>query len=221
MIKLTPALKKQITNDWAQAFPGLGVYKQMHMLRRVGPIVLGICLNRSAAGTTYRPIWHIHLLLKEDSALSLNLAMHYRSKNGSVSAIPVQWHANRFAAAVERMRTSALLPMEGDVYLSQVLDAYERWMKEPGNPVGSHNFEDRVLLCAWMNRLDAAAYFLREAEDWLRSRPDYMRERFGNIDEWLERVRQAASNRQELERILKVQVIAHKLDKLPTSEMLP
>jgi hypothetical protein len=38
---LTPAWKTKITADWSAAFPGLGVYKPLHLLRRAGPLLMG------------------------------------------------------------------------------------------------------------------------------------------------------------------------------------
>jgi hypothetical protein len=60
MIKLTPPLKRQITHAWNERFPQMGVFEPMWLMRRIGPVVQGICLNRSSTGTDYIPITHIY-----------------------------------------------------------------------------------------------------------------------------------------------------------------
>lgn len=58
-MKLTQYLQDKITEDWARLLPGLGIYKPMRLLRRVGPMLTGICLDRDSGNEAYRPTFHV------------------------------------------------------------------------------------------------------------------------------------------------------------------
>lgn len=55
---------RRVTKDWAVAFPGFAVWRPLHLLRRIGPAVQGICLDRSTSGDGYLPTAHVHALTK-------------------------------------------------------------------------------------------------------------------------------------------------------------
>jgi hypothetical protein len=62
MMKLTPALKKTITNDWRALAAQFATYKPMWLARRIGPLVQGICLDRDSSNAAYLPTLHVHCL---------------------------------------------------------------------------------------------------------------------------------------------------------------
>lgn len=72
--KLTPAIKKRITNDWHRLFPALGVYKPMHLLNRVGPLLIGILLEVKSGNHNYIPTFHVHNLTRPFPVVALGLA---------------------------------------------------------------------------------------------------------------------------------------------------
>jgi hypothetical protein len=52
--KLTRAVEKRITEDWAREFTGMGVYKRRWLMRRVGPLLIGVSLDRDSHGDLYK-----------------------------------------------------------------------------------------------------------------------------------------------------------------------
>lgn len=66
---LTAAAKKKITLDWSRLFPELGTYRPLHLLRRVGPLLQGIALERTSGNDLYRPMAHIHCLAQESTSV--------------------------------------------------------------------------------------------------------------------------------------------------------
>lgn len=220
MMTLTTSLRRKITEDWARSFPGLGIYKPLHLLRRAGPIVMGIALNRNEAGTHYKPTFHVHVLLKKAPAILLNLASPLRGRNGVADLIQVKWHEAKFQEAVERMRASCLLPMEGDIHFEQVLEAFDAWLRSEKWPYWPQVLEDRLLLCAWARRSEAFALFMRDAEATLRSWPLNVQQQIGGIEVWLEKVRKAAAELELLERNVADEIAAHKLERVPAAALL-
>src|SRR5436190_8831039 len=123
MTNTTSAQILQITKDWKDEFPSLGVYKPLHLLRRNGPLLSGICLDRTSSGDIYKPIFHYHCLLRSCPAISLSLAVQLKAANGTDASVSFRSHESSFAKSAEKMRALALLPLDGDITLRQFDEA--------------------------------------------------------------------------------------------------
>lgn len=149
--EFTRAAEKRITDDWQQEVPALGVYELRWLLRRVGPLLSGICLDRDSGGNVYMPKFHVHFMGKVFPGVSLTLCTQLRSeRSGGPDFIEVQWHKEKYQEAAARMVRQSLLPLEGDLSLEQVMDAYRRHMTTPlakRQPVLL--YRDMILLLAW------------------------------------------------------------------------
>ena len=80
MKKLTPAVKRKITLDWHDCFPEMGIYKPLHLLRRVGPLLIGILLERDRTADRYLPTFYVHNLAKHFPVITLTLASPLRTE---------------------------------------------------------------------------------------------------------------------------------------------
>ncbi len=148
---LTGPRERKITEDWQREIPSLGVYRPRWLLRRVGPLLVGICLDRDSSGDIYKPIFHVHCLGHPFPVVSLTLATQLRSKrSGGPSYVEVKWHEEKYLDAAARMVQQSLLPLEGDLRLDSVIDAYRRHM---ATPIGRRQlpmlYRDTVFLAVW------------------------------------------------------------------------
>lgn len=150
-VVLNPANEKQITDDWQREIPSLGIYKPRWLLRRVGPLLVGVCLDRDSGGDIYKPCFHVHFLGKAFACVSLTLCTQLRSeRSGGPSYVEVKWHEQKYKDAAARMIRQALLPLEGDLRLDQVIAAYRAHMETPlGKRQAAILYRDMVLLSAW------------------------------------------------------------------------
>src|SRR5262245_51892547 len=123
MKELTDGAKKQITCDWSAIFPSLGVYEPLNLLRRVGPLLIGIVLERDSSNCSYRPAFHVHNLGVESDSVSLILWSPLRTPKGAAETIDVKDHANRFKDAAQRLSNQAPLPFAGDLTIGQLIEA--------------------------------------------------------------------------------------------------
>ncbi|MBX3692646.1 hypothetical protein [Dokdonella sp.] len=214
MMKISAAQAKSITKDWQNEFPSLGVYKPLHLLRRCGPILVGLCLNRASSGDIYKPTFHSHCLLRQFPTISLSLAVQLKAANGTDAAVSVKFHESKLAESATKMRALALLPFEGDLKLSQFDDACAKWLRQQQSPYWPSVLEDRVLLHAWSG-VDFEKT-LREAEAILKSWPSFVTDKIGGTSGWLARVDGMAGDRNALEDTLASEIEAHGLVNLPT-----
>ena len=160
---LTSGAETQITRDWQGEMPGLAIYRPRHLLRRVGPLVVGICLDRDSVGDKYKPCFHVHCLGKAFPCVSLTLCTQLRAPSGGPDYVEVQWHEQKYKEAAARMREQSLLPLEGDLTIQSVLAAYSTHI---ATPLGARQVavlrRDMIILSAWAGESAMASSLLRE-----------------------------------------------------------
>lgn len=222
-LKLTSPVRAQVTADWHKKFPGLGIYESMWMLRRCGPLVNGILLDRKTGNTAYQPIWHVTMLGTGSDNLSLTLDTPLSlNRHGVSDDIRMLFHnESKVDVAAVRIKEQALLPLEGPLSKSQVLAAYRDFMTRKFwyNTVSPHLlFGDKVRLHAWCGNASEAKTTAVEAATSLQ-------EKFGDrysrqqIAEWLDNQLESAANPNDVRDLVDGDIDALGLRKLPSSEL--
>ncbi len=169
---LTAAAKRQITADWAARFPSLGIYKPLWLLRRVGPLLEGIVLDRDRSNATYLPTFHVHNLIRSFSDVSLTLMHRLATERNQVDdRIPVAAHARRCQEAADRLSRQITLPLAGDLSVDQVLAAYERQSTLPIARYDVSLYEDPVEICGWAGQVARASALLERGVKVIESWP--------------------------------------------------
>lgn len=207
--KITASDKKRITSDWNQMIPSLGIYKPMHLINRIGPLLVGILLEVKSGNEKYIPTFHVHNLLRPFQVISLGL-------NFEITPITIGSHESKYYDSAMKMVEQAIVPFEGDLDLSTILNAYEQYFqKNIGGPILPYIFEDIVLLSAWCEDKERINKGLQLAEANMRGWPEHILNRLGGLDNWLISLKNNAENRGELISILENQIAELKVDNLP------
>lgn len=218
-MKLSVALKRQISEDWNRCFPELGVYKPLWLLRRVGPLVCGICLERDSGNDAYRPTFHTHNLSNVSPSVSFTLADPLRTvKTGAPETIRAVFHQQRFADAAARLSRQAPIPLSGPVSLDQCLAAYREYMHCPLGRYPLFLFEDIITLFVWCGQRAGAEKDLRDYETAVRMWPQNAQPE-GGVDAWIQRCRAWIENPDEVRSRVHRQVKVLKLQALPQIEL--
>jgi len=213
-------IRKSITRDWNSAYPSLGVYEPMWLMRRVGPVLIGIHLQADDLFRSYRPIFHTHDLTsgREFVALSLHQSARSERKNAEIS-INLKYHENHWVKTSALLARQAALPIEGDISLEQVLHVYlERLRHSPHGEVSIAR--DMLSLAAYFGRDDLIPGIARRARSVLRSLPGYVKERIGGVEAVIDAGLERARNRNEIISGVELALSQLKLQTLPYSEML-
>ncbi|WLQ13234.1 hypothetical protein O5O45_26235 [Hahella aquimaris] len=219
--KLTPSAKKQITQDWSAEFPGLGVYKPLWFLRIVEPLLIGISLERDSSNDVYKPLFHVHNLCNGFTFLTLTLATPLETvRTGSQERISVLSHEKKFVDAAHRMKKLSLLPLEGDVKLSEVLTAYRKGMKKYPSLLPHLQYQDMALICGWISNNKLKDGLIDEAYKELKGWPKDILEQIGGLDKWIFELKQKANNTEALRELSKANIEAFKVGKLPRSALI-
>jgi hypothetical protein len=227
MTSLTPTAARAITKDWAALFPGFGIWRPLRLLRRLGPWVQGITLERSSAGDDYLLIAHLHALTRPFPTISLTLASPLRNRAGVAERILVSDHAESYVDAARRLGESSDLPCDSAPTLPQILSAYRTFVSEHranGVPAAYVELEDIidgpavlaldgptrdsvVLVDAVREGANLAA---AEAALWGMGPPGFL-----TPAQWVEQIVARAADPTRLARCVAEQVTQHRLSALP------
>jgi len=216
-MKITVAKAKAITQNWQNQFPNLGVYKPLHLLRRCGPLLVGICLNRSTSGDIYKPTFHCHCLLRKFPTISLSLAVQLKASNGTDAGISTRLEEAELTDVASKMKELALLPLDANFGVNEFDEACTRWLQQQQTPYWPSVIEDRVLLSAWAQKDYMRK--LGDAEAELKSWPTFVTNKIGGVTAWMARVEQATRNHNELASVLASEIDVHGVANLPSCEL--
>ncbi len=220
MMKLTPQIKRQITRDWSIQLPGLGIYAPMQLLRRCGPLLIGVCLDRDSGNDGYRPTFHVHSLTKEHRGISLTMCRRLLTlRTGAEDRISVIGHVQRHVEAAQRMTQQVLLPLSGPVTLQMVVDAYQAYLQSPSGRWSVHHLEDIITLLVACGRPNEAKHFLRETATAMASWPAFVVARMEPINSWAEKMQRLIDRPDLVHQTVSEQAARLKVDKLPTTSL--
>lgn len=221
--KLTPALKKKITADWHALFPQMGVYELMGLARRIGPLVQGIALDRDSGNMTYFPTTYLHNLCRPCECMTLSFGQRLLTKrSGTQERIAASFHEQYYRDAAERLAEASLLPLDGDLKLDQVLEAYRGYQElhEPDSKYPVSLFEDAVLLCAWCGQMDRAMAVLRSYVEEMHDWPGRIMERDGGVEAWERKVLEMARDPETVRAVAESEALKLRVNHLPTVELI-
>jgi hypothetical protein len=157
-IKLDLKLRRQIQNDWSELFPSLGKQSTDLLRRRVGPIMLSLWLEKMTSDEVYRPrssvvplcnnyeILGAHLTATPDLGLSFaSWREHERGKGKQMA---------------ESLRKNALLPIEGSITLSMVIETYKKMISSKDYGWGEWELQDPAFIAGWAGRSEVGIAYL-------------------------------------------------------------
>ena len=219
-IKIDAAKKKKILQDWLKEFPTFGKEKSLAISRRVGPILISIGFEVRYQ-TEYRMSSSVCNLMDVEKNLYSSLSQEPKSRRYRLAWD--QHEKGLYKEAAAELRAQSLVPLEGPLTLSQLLEAYEKELQAPG--FFMNRLEDPVLTAAWAGKQELAQQLaLKNASDWKDSikneRQEIIERMFPRIDEWYEKLLFKISNRDRLHALIEEAVVKYKLEKLPYEDLI-
>jgi|CXWL01.1.fsa_nt_gi hypothetical protein len=171
--KLSVPIKRKITERWISAFPDFAVYKPMWLMKRNGPVLIGICLERFSSNDEYRPITHVHNLSRPTGFATLSIASQIldptRRREMRLTA---ESSEQDIEVAIAQVKSQSTIPLTRKVLLNDILSAYRQYVtnaiSSDGYPV--FEYEDIVRLLTWCCKLGKARKMVEDIEvitrDW-------------------------------------------------------
>ena len=219
MTRLTPSVKNQITRDWNDLFPSLAVYRPMHLLRRVGPVLIGVCLERDSTNEQYRPVAHVHSLCRVFPVVTLSLSSQAHDEKMRLLTIRVAEHKESYQSAAVHLREYAYVPIEGELTLADVIQGYWYYLESPTATSKSKCFEDMALICAWHGDTDMSQRVIETAANEMQRWPEQIRRRIDGVHGWATRLASATAEPARVRMTVDQQIKALGLGKVPAQEL--
>ncbi|MEV7323900.1 hypothetical protein [Streptomyces sp. NPDC093970] len=218
MMKTDAATAKQVTADWARVFDGFDIWRPLRLLRRVGPLLQGITLDRSTSGDAYFPTAHIHALTRPFPVVSLTLGQRLASKSGMPKTVRFSDHAEDYLGAARLLADQARLsldlpPTVGDIVTE--LRAFAVAQHSMGSWPAVAEVEDSVLISAASGNSELTEEGLQLARDLVKKWPKYrLPLDWVGEEVWITSLSKKADNAEDLRAIVESQVRAHRLSKV-------
>ena len=218
MSKVDAVTVKRVTKDWANEYAGFDVWRPLRLIRRIGPVLQGITLDRSTSGDAYFPTAHIHALTRAFPVISLELGQRLATSSGVQEAVQFSRHTEDFPDASRRLAEQARLSLDARPTIEDVvleLRAFAISQQAQGNPPAVNEVEDSVLIPAANGSVGVAEESLQLAQDllgdWLKTRLPL---NWTSGDKWFEELVAKAGNAADLCETVDSQIAFHKLAKV-------
>ena len=213
-IKIDNKMKTIITNDWLKEFTSYKKYKPQAIEKIVGPLSLGIGYDISYS-TDVKIGFSIFNLSNPLDFMCGNVQVHPKQRY----AITWQQHeAGKYLEAAAELRELSVIPIEGPVRLSQVIEAYKTHYGVEHLTMPRY-FTDPALIAGWAGKLDLAM----ECLEWGKFYYDKNCSRNKELDPtdiWYEKMLQKIHDPEGLRQTVEDQIVFHKLTKLPREELI-
>ncbi len=175
--KLTAAIRNRITENWRAAFPTMVAAFPMWLMKRHGPIVVGLCLDRTRSNDCYIPVFHVHCLVRPSLNVSLTLyqALSDERVPQIEQEIDVVSHASTFAGHVVRMRRQVPILLQPRLAMNEVLALYVEFFLARRDPAvcrfPSTLFADVILTLAALGHRERATDLFMKASRLMETWP--------------------------------------------------
>ncbi|MGW6441474.1 hypothetical protein [Lentzea sp. NPDC055074] len=115
---------RRVASDRAEEFPGFVIWRTLHLLRRIGPVLQGICIERTTSGDEYFATAHVHSLASDFPVVSLTLAQRLLGPGGQPERLRFTCHEAEFRAAADGLRSQSTLSLGEPPSLEQIVREY-------------------------------------------------------------------------------------------------
>lgn len=219
--KLTQSAQKKITKDWNREFATLAIYKPMWLLKRNGPLLFGICLNRDSGNEEYTPTFHVHNLARTFPSITLSLDRPLLSKrHNSTDFIQVRFHDNDFPNAVRRFKEQNPLLDRKDVGFLAISNFYREQIAQRLRQFPCNELADLALVAAAIGLKTRSTRIVDDAVSCMRTWPTHIIERIGGVEEWRVNISNECSDVGRLKMIVQSQIREHDLVDIPSFELV-
>lgn len=216
--KLTPAMKRQITSDWASALPSLVVWKPMWLVRRHGPILYGLCLDGAAQPDAYIPTVFTHCLASPFPVISLTGSAPVPDRVGTSTKVRWMSHAEKFGAMAQLLAQRHPPLQSGTLGVDDLLVHYRAYLRGDygrNNQFMAAHFAAMALSAGLLGQREVAQRVIDRAAAIMQSWPSGVRTGLGTPAQWEQALRGEVNNSAALAATTTTEVAKHKLDKLP------
>lgn len=224
---ITNTIKKEIINNWSNAFKNLSVYAQNKIYKIYGAFVFGIEIISLPRKEDYRPIFVCYPLWKSGIKQCLEEPIFmqeiYNEKKLQFN-IPYINHLHFFQEAVECTSKQSPILLKQNISLSQLFEVINKQFSQGivrASPVAQIKLIEAKLFAAlYVNNQEICNNVLIELNKTLKSyNPELLEWKYGNLEVWLQNLETILSNRNDFLKQIEANKQDKKIAKLNSSDL--
>jgi hypothetical protein len=212
-MKYDAKLKKIITKEWGNEFPTLTILKPTRLIRRNGPILVGICLDRESNPEVYKPIVHIHNLCYIDSDISISLAGYVLSDKGLPTVVKLKYHSETFLHFVQKIKLDYPFTDKSEMSFNDIVVATQKYVTGRTAPYQHKPYNDLITIAAYLGKKEYALESLENFSAIISEWPDRAFNIIGSVDKWRNSLLELIDNTDKLRETVDQEIVKHKLVK--------
>ncbi len=224
-------IKKQVSEDWQDAFPQLTKYTQNKYYKILGSVLTGIELIKLPRVDEYRPHFVVYSLWGNKAGNDLKACLsgpivlkEFFNRKGLQFSIPYFKHSSEFSGMLKAVKKQLPFSMEGDVSLKTMFSTLDKHSKTPPLSAAPNSYLQAVLMeyklemaiCSGSEKQMQDIFNQIKKRSW-----DLEHFKLCNVDyeEWLKNVEDKIINKEELILRLNTNKQDKKLEKLQQLEL--
>ncbi|MEW6413248.1 MAG: hypothetical protein AB1483_12385 [Candidatus Zixiibacteriota bacterium] len=209
-----------VVKDWLKIFPRLSEHGNSKIVRRVGPVLIGVEFFRPFS-TTYRPEFILVNLMDADYKNPRNVIFQFvRSRNNVQVQIPFDKHEKLYAETAELLRRQSTISLVDDVSVGDILSGVALFLEEDYMK-GSNCFIQCKAIIHFAKLLgdqDAEGKWFDFARSKLEELPtDILEQETGGYEIWLTKMSKIGV--EDLLNSAQQNITRWRLDRLPVSNL--
>lgn len=210
--------KRKVTADWSELFPAMQVWKPARLVKRHGPLLIGICLDGDRSNQNYTPKAHFHVLCVKFPTVALGLVGELEQR-GIPKRIPVTGHEMEYKAAAEELRVRYPFLEKQRLDFNDFVLATSDYLSGKHGRIGQvpfqHGpFEGIITVAACMGHTEYAQKALNDFSKRISTWPERGLNIIGSADGWRAKMQEVIDASDELKQIVNSQIAEHKLEKI-------
>ncbi|CAI3943119.1 unnamed protein product [Commensalibacter communis] len=217
--RLTASEKKIITSDWKSVLKNYQNYKTLHLIKRNGPILIGVYLQPVYAGEHYVPVFHTHSLMTVAPTIGLSSLICLKGKKGANESISVLRHASEFEKLVSAFKKQVPLAFVRELYC-QALDQYYQHFITIDKGYSIHVMTENILLLFWCQYdRQAIEQRINKYKSIIQQWPDAAKIRFSSEQGWEKSIHSLMSL-DRLQETVQKELLKFKLDQIEDNGLI-
>jgi hypothetical protein len=219
-------VKKNVIEDWRNAFPQLTLYAQNKLYKMVGPVIIGLELIKLPRTEEYRPYFVMYSLWGNNIKICLDYPIvleEFKDKRGLQYDIPYERHNSFFNNVLESINKQTLLPFDGNISLKKLLLVMDEYSKTPPLSAAPNSYlqavvqEAKLKIALFINAPKAQSVL-----DQINKRNwdiTHFKACGVDISKWLQGLQETISNRDEFIKQIAINKQDKKICLLKSSEL--
>ena len=129
---VTPDVLSTIVSDWQEELSTLSIWQKDWLIRRVGPVVVGVCIDVMQGKLDYRPTAFCDILTAPEDYLAFGLPSYWSPKVVALTIRP-QFHDRHYKDAAAYLREHAYVPLDRSLSLDDIITGYKKYLRDHPN----------------------------------------------------------------------------------------